>query len=283
MKLRRLSLMEWKKVVLLTVFVSMITIQIFNVHNNLLGNLVDDGYYQNVTRRAINIGTVQGLFDSLKNDFEIKSVPFMALQVVFRAYDTLIYTRALNIVLILVVTGLIYDMSKRKEALLFPIIPWFLNGMFLTNEIIEVVIVLFSIKFSKHSGILIGIATLFRPYAIVYTALLKRSQIKYVLGLGLMYVLILLYYDSFTYYLFRVLNYSVVQRLGSSNIDYVSLLFLPLMIFLGYKTKMFWYGTLAMIPLTSRMFSHYFIPCFVFFLLGYLLQLKENRVIGNKI
>ena len=278
MKFKKLSLMQWKKAVFYAIFISMIVLQLVNADNNIWGNGIDEAYYKDVTQRIVDKGTVQGSFDILKGDFETKTAPFIGLHVVLRMYETKVYARAFNFALIVLITIVIYDMSKRKEAFLTPIIFWMLNGVWLTDEIVEVVPVLLAIRFAKVSGVLLGIATLLRPYALFYTPLFNRKQWKYVLVIGFMYVIVLLYYNSFFFYLYKVFSYSVLNysyTSGNEPPDFVAILFAFLFMFLGYKTKMFWFGMVGLIPTVVKGYAHYFIPAYVFFFVGYLVQLKE--------
>jgi len=283
MKFRKLSLMELKRTIFYAIFISMIILQLLNAHNNLIGNGIDEAYYKDVTQRIVNNGTIQGAFDILKGDFETKTAPFIGLHVVLRMYETKVYARAFNILLIVLITYMIYDMTKRKETLLLPLIPWFLNSMWLTNEVVEVFFVVLSIRFVQYSGILIGIGTLFRPWALAYTILIDKKQWKYVLAIGLAYVLVLIYYDSFLFYLYKVFHYSVIDHAftsGDESVDWVSMLFCGLFMFLGYKTKMFWFGIVSMISLSTKLYAHYFVSSYILFFLGYLIQLNTSN---NKI
>ena len=277
MKFKNISLMQWKRAVFYALFISMIVIQLVNADNNIWGNGIDEAYYKDVTQRIVNTGTVQGLFETLKDDFETKTAPFIGLHVVLRMYETKVYARAFNALLILIISYLVYDMTKRKESFLIPIIPWFLNSLWLTNEIIEVFFVILAVRFAQFSGLLIGIGTLFRPWTLFYSVLLKQNQIKYVVMIGMIYVLILFYYDSFLFYLYKVFHYSVIAHgftSGNEPIDWVSILFCGLFLFLGYKTKMFWFGIVSMISLSTKLYAHYFVPSMILFYFGYLLQLK---------
>ena len=280
MRFKKLSLMDWKKFVFYAMFLTMIILQVLNESNNLTPDGIDEVVFAKLSQQIVNIGTIQGFFDVLANEHEIKSAAFIGLQVLLKVHETIAYTRALNIVLILLIMLMMYDMTKRKEVLLFPLIPWFLNSLWLTNEIVEVFFVIVSIRFIQYSGFLIGIATVLRPWALVYTMLLKRNQIKYVLAVGLVYVMILLYYNSFFVYLDIVLNYSVA-RIGPS--DYVATFFLIFFLFIGYKTPMFKYGIVSMLCLLTKLSYHYFIPVYTFFFFGYLLELSLKKPTKSQI
>jgi len=283
MKFKKLTFMQWKRAIFWALFISMILLQVVNERNNLISNMSDEGYYADVTGRILQTGTIQGLFNTLKGDFETKTAPFIALQLVLRAYDSIIYTRAFNIALIILITIIVYDMSKRKEAILIPVIFWMMNSMWLTNEVVELAFIIVALRFAQYSGVLVGIATLFRPWALLYTPLLKRSQVKYVLCIGLMYVGILLYYDSFFFYLSKVYDYAIGSHAftaGNEAPDYVAILCLSLMFILGHKTKLFWFGVVAMIPLSTKLYAHYFVGSMTLFYFGYLIQL--NQIEKNK-
>jgi len=282
MEFKNISLMEWKKFVFYAIFLTMIILQLVNVDNNFFPDGVDEKGFAVITQRAINIneergiGIVGGIFEASKELSEVKSTPFTALYLILRIYETVVYTRALNIVLILLIMLMMYDMTKRKEVLLFPLIPWFLNSLWLTNEIIEVFFVIVSIRFIQYSGVLIGIATILRPWALGYTILLKLKQIKYVLIVGLIYVMVLMYYNSFFVYIDIVTKYAV-ESTGPS--DYVATFFLIPFLIIGYKTPMWKYGIVSMLCLLTKLSYHYFIPAYTFFFFGYLfeLSLKDKK------
>lgn len=206
--------------------------------------------------------------ESLNTNTDNKPVPFLALQRLLQADRTVMYTRTLNIVLIASCAILIYSITKRYESFLFVIIPVFLNSMWLTVEIIETLFVLLAIKYKNYSGLYIGLAMLFRPYAILYSVLLKRKQIFMVAGIGIWFTGFLLYQGLFFSYLNKVIGY------GSEQLpltDYMAMFFLIPLAILGTRNKeMFKYGLVACIPLLLRSWGHYFLPGYAVFLTSYL-------------
>lgn len=202
---------------------------------------------------------------------DTKPLSFLYLQKVLRADLTYKYTRLFNLVLIGIITILIYNITNRKEAFLFVIIPTFLHSLWLTAEIIEVFFMVLSLYFIKYRGIFVGLAVIFRPYAIVYTALINNKERLWVLTLGILFSVILLYHGLFFPYANHLFNYSVTNHLYDET-DYGAIIFLILFAILSSKnTEMLKYGLLACIPLAVKLYGHYFIPAYTFFFIGYLL------------
>jgi len=203
-----------------------------------------------------------------------KPITFLYIEKLLKADETNKYTRIFNFILIGVVTYLLFKITKRYESLVFLLIPGFVNTQWLNVEIFETIFILLSIYYSKHAGLFVGIATIFRPYAILYTILLKKEQYKYVIGIGILFALFIFSQGLFFSYLNRVLEYPTEPRL---EFDYIGLAVLILFVIIGTKNKnMFKYGFVACIPLIIRTWGHYMITPYTLFLLAYLSK-EENK------
>lgn len=277
----KLTTMQWKRTVFVAAFVTMIILQLMNAESNIFTLQPDEKFYKNITQEMIDKNNIFGV---LIDHYETKTAPFFLLQIVLRANEGVVMTRAFNTALIFFITYLIYDLTKRKEAILTPVLFWHYNTLWLTNEIIELTLVMLSIKFAKSSGFLIGVATLFRPWALSFVVLMKRQQVKYVFAIGLLYVVVLFVNDSFMFYLNKILDYAVYSHnftAGNEPPDYVAMLYLGLFLFMGYRKinfknpSYFEYGLVAMLPLVTKLYAHYFITSVVLFYVSYLLLFKE--------
>jgi len=233
---------------------------------------LDEHAYKTITQNIVS-GNI-----SIFNTSDNKTIPFIALQLLLKAYESMLYTRLLNVILIMLCTYLIYSITRRLESILFFVIPWYLNSMWLTVEIIEVFFVLLAMKYANKRGILIGIATLFRPYSLLYIVLLKKTQWIYVIAVGSIYAAILYYNNALFSYFTIVSNYSITggHIFGATHDMGAIMLWLPFF-YMGYKTQTFKYGMIASIPLLVQTFAHYFIPSLTFFFVGYLLELKDKN------
>jgi len=281
MKFKKLTLMQWKRIIFYATFLTMVMLVLFNTNNNLVGSKVfDEKVYEKLTRDIHNGVNGSSTIGVLKHWKEVKPATFVELQYILRAYETVKYTRALNVVLILLITIFIYDLSKRKEAILFPLIPIFLNSMWLTAEIIEIMFVILAIKYSKFSGILVGLATIFRPYAILYTYTLKKKQLIPVLLIGSMYALFLIYHNWFWGYLERLIEHNVSEP---QIPDLIAFEFLILFVIIGWKTSTTKYVLASVLPLTM-LGAHYFLPIYTWLFLGYLMEItsKPKNMVGEK-
>jgi hypothetical protein len=146
--------------------------------------------------------------------------------------------------------------------------------MWLTAEIIEVFFVLLSIQYANKSGLCIGLATIFRPTVILYSLLLWRKQILYVLGIGTIFAMVLLGLGLFFPYLHEVTSYAGD---GFSGFDLLLLVILVMLVIMGVTNKrMFPYVVISAIPLYMELFPHYFLPIYSFLFVGYLLNMNDD-------
>lgn len=214
--------------------------------------------------RIWNDQGIQGLSENIDN----KPLTFLALERFLGIDHTLTYTRLLNIVLIAFTAVLVFSITKRYESFLFVLIPVFLNSMWLTVEIIELPLILLATKYKDYSGLFVGLAVLFRPYSILYSFLLKKRQVLYIIAIGAIFSTVLLYYGLFFPYLHRVISYGSETEPVS---DYIAIVILIPLLYIGMKNKEFFkYGLLACVPLLLRTWAHYFITPYGLFLTSYL-------------
>ena len=192
---------------------------------------VDETTYGNI----VSDWNTQGI-GVLPSHFDTKPLSFLYIEKLFKADETILYTRFLNIVLIVSVTVLFYSLTKRKEAFLYLIIPIFLNLMWLTVEIIEVFFVVLALRYVNQKGLFIGLATLFRPYAILYSILINNTQRLYVLVIGALFSVVLIYYNLFIPYALHLFNYAATGH-DFGGIDPLAISFWILMLVVGWKNK----------------------------------------------
>lgn len=228
----------------------------------------DENLYKNVSNN-FSVSHIQFLYN---NVMETKPLTFLVLQKVLNDADPS-YTRTLNLFLIIISTILIYKITNNKLSFIYILIPIFLDSMWLTAEIIEITLVLISIQYVKYSGIFIGLATIFRPTALLYSILLKKIQILYVLFIGTIFALVLLYLGLFFPYLYEVTNYVGDTFYGAYSFVIIMLI---LLIVMGYNKRMLPYILISSIPFTIKMFPHYFLPIYTFLFVGFLLNINED-------
>ncbi len=233
---------------------------------------VDEIIYGNIVRDWNQQG-ISALADHADN----KPITFLYLQKILKADETVLYTRILNLMLVVCCSTLIYSLTKRYESYLFIIIPMFLSAMWLTVEIIELMFILLAIRYKRHAGVFVGLAAIFRPYAVLYSVLLKRNQLHYVFEIGLLFSGLLLYLGLFSTYLNTVLAYG---QIPNDWLDKTALSFLVVFGILGTNSKeIFKYGLIACIPLFIRLWGHYFITPYGLFFMGYLCdRQKKDKV-----
>ncbi len=229
----------------------------------------DENLYKNVS----NNFTVEHIKWLEYNMMESKPLTFLVLQKVLdNANPT--YTRLFNFILIIISTFLIYKITKNKLSFLYILIPLFLGSMWLTVEMVEVTFVLLSIYYTNRSGIFIGLATIFRPTALLYSVILKKKQIMYVLIIGALYALILLKIGLFFSYWFEVTNYIGNRFLG---LDPFTIVILILLIVMGISNKqMRPYVIISAVPLGVMLYPHYFLPVYTFLFVGFLLTMNND-------
>ncbi len=229
----------------------------------------DEHLYKNVS----NNFTIEHIRNLEYNVQEIKPLTFLVLQKSLNNADPF-FSRGLNLILIIICTVLIYKITNNnKFACLFILIPIFLDSMWLTAEIIEVTFVLLSIKYVNNSGIFIGLSTIFRPSGILYTLLLKKKQMIYVLIIGIIYALILVYLGLFNSYLFAVTNYAQDSFFG---IEMMVILILGMFFTIGLNRRMIGYVIASVLFLSVKMYPHYFLPIMTFLFVGFLLNMNED-------
>lgn len=204
---------------------------------------------------------------------EAKPLPFLILQKVLNSSDPL-YTRAFAYLLIGISTYLIYLITnKNKLSFLFILIPIFLDSMWLTAEIVEVTFVLLSIQYANKSGIFIGLATIFRPVAIVYLLIIPNIQKLYVLIIGIIFAGILVSLDLFNAYAFEILNYAKDSFFG---IDFFVVIVGIMFLIIGLNKRMFPYCVATLFSFGVKMYPHYFLPIFTYLFIGFLLNMNND-------
>jgi hypothetical protein len=134
--------------------------------------------------------------------------------------------------------------------------------------------VLLSIQYANKSGIFIGLATIFRPTSILYTLLLKRKQMIYVLIIGTLFAFVLVCLGLFFPYLHEVTSYT---KDGFMGFDVMLLVILVMLLIMGITNKkMFPYVVISAIPLYMELYPHYFLPVYTFLYVGYLLNMNDD-------
>lgn len=239
---------------------------------NILYNLnpteqIDEIVYSKIVSNW-NINGIQTLITA--NDD--KPLPFLFLQKLFLADKTTLYTRLLNMFFVLLNTYLIYSLTKRQESFLYPLIPIFLNSMWLTTEIIESFFLILLFKYQSYSGLFIGLSTMFRPYSLIFSITQKSYQFLFIIIPGFIFSGLLLYYNLFFPYLKTVLDYGSSSSTTSlQSIDIFVFTILILFAIIGTKNKqIFTYGLIACLPLLLRHWGHYFITPYTLFFFSYL-------------
>ena len=229
----------------------------------------DEHLYKN----ASNNFTVEHIKYLYNHVMESKPLPFLTLQKVLNNAD-LFYTRGFNFLLIIICTFLIYKISNgNKFSFLYILIPIFLDSMWLTAEIIEVTFVLLSIQYANRSGLFIGLATIFRPSALLYTFLLKSKQMMHVLLIGFLYVIVLIYLGLFFPYVNEVLGYA---HDGFVGLDMFVPVILIMLLIMGLNKQMSGYVIATGLFLSVKMYPHYFLPIFTYLFVGFLLNMNDD-------
>ena len=229
----------------------------------------DEHLYKNVS----NNFTAEHIRDLEYKVMESKPLPFLTLQKVLNHSDPY-FTRGFNFLLVMICTLLIYKITNNNRfAFLYILIPIFLDSMWLTAEIIEVTFVLLSIKYAHRSGLLIGLSTIFRPSSILYTVLLKRSQMIYVFIIGTIYAGILLYLDLFWSYIHEVTYYT---NDGFMGLDMLVIVFLIMFLIIGLNRQMLGYVIMTTLFLSVKMYPHYFLPIYTYLFIGFLLNMNSD-------
>lgn len=227
----------------------------------------------------VNIWNSQGIVCVFETLNENKTFFFLYLQKILHA--DIMYTRALNIILVILNTYLLYSISKNKLAFVYPCIPIFLNSMWLTVETIEVFFILIGLKYFKdHMSIAVGLACLFRPYAVIYSIFMNKRNIMYIMIIGVLACGALYTNDILFVYFERVFSYgSGADGNRYMEPDYVAVLMMMPLLLAGYKNWEYSkYAFAGMIGFYVQIFGHYFIVPYTFFFLAYLSMVRCNAL-----
>lgn len=258
-------------------FLMVLVFAAFNLqHDNVWYpyNWSDEVLYKN----DANNFTIDHIKDLYNNAGEAKPLTFITLEKILGNANQ-VYTRIFNIILIGITTLLIYKITNNKLSFLYIMLPIFLNSMFLTAEIIEIVFILLSMIYVKRSGIFVGLAMIFRPYAIAYTLLLKKRQIPYVILIGLIFSVVLVVLGLFIPYLHMVTGYGS-NRISLAAISPAESIAVYMMLIslavCGYRRELLKYAVVSAIPLYIVVTPHYFLPIFTFLYIGFLLNMNED-------
>lgn len=266
------DLVKFKQFIFYFIFISLILLTLLDGGHLMLDVQKDEWIYAVAIDRMKQPGF--DFFTSLISLNENKSPLFYVLEIVLQTDKTIVFNRILNISLIIVSTYLIYSITKRKESLLFFIIPWSMNAMWLTNEMLEVPLILLAIQYAQYSGFFVGFAAILVPYSALFVPLLKRKQAIIACCIGIAFLGIVAFMSSeyFVFWIKRMTEYASSQQYRS-ELDPLAAIYYVAFFILGWKTPMFKYGVVASIPLLSQVFNHYFIPAYSMFMLGYLMQI----------
>ena len=230
----------------------------------------DEAVYQNITKHWDEIG----MLEAVRGD--TKPITFLSIEK-FLDNANISQTRTLNYILILACTLLIFRLTKRYESFLFILIPTVLNSLWLTVEIFEVLFVLIALNLEKYKGLFIGMAVIFRPYALGYSILIKKKQ-WIGLSIPIIFLLVVMTLTGLLWtYPDRLNRYGTDEAQLFNDLDVVALIMWFMMAYLGWQNKeMRYYGLIASIPFVLRTFAHYFLPSFTWFFVGYLLTKKKD-------
>lgn len=228
----------------------------------------DENLYKNIA----NNFTIEHIQYIYNNVIETKPLTFLVLQKVLNNADPS-YTRGFNLLLIILSTFFIYKITNNKFSILYITIPLFLGSMWLTAEMIEVFFILLSIMYGNKSGIFVGLATIFRPSALLYIVLLKKRHMKDVIIVGTLFAFILLLLGLFFPYWFEVTHYVGDNFVG---LDPFTIVMLILLITMGYNRQMLGYVIVAGLALGIKSYPHYFLPIYTFLFVGFLLNMNKD-------
>lgn len=216
--------------------------------------------------------TLDHIRDLYNDHNEMKHITFLTLEKIFNS--DIFLTRMLNLIFVLINTFLIYKLTKNKLSFIYPIFPIFLNSMWLTVETIEMMFLLLGLLYKERQGIFIGLAMIFRPYAILYSVLLSKKQILNLIIIGILFSVLLLILGLFFPYLFELISYT---KKPYDEYDFLAIVMLIMLFIMGSNNKeMLKYSILTLIPLTMRLYGHYFISAYTFLFIGFLLTMNED-------
>lgn len=235
-----------------------------------------------VYKRIISNFSIDYLNTNVGGEYpDTKPFFFLLIQKELNADTT--NTRLLNMILVIIITDLLYSITKSKTALLYAIIPIFLNSMWLTVEILEMLFILLSFKYPKKSGWLIAFATIFRPYAALYFIFLERKQkLQFIIILS--FAIIFLHLNGlFVPYITRLFRYAVNER-AYDEIGMMDIAFLIIFLIIGVNntkilmnSKLIHWQFVSLVPLYVKLYGHYFLTPGTLLFLGYLLSQKEKK------
>jgi len=69
-----------------------------------------------------------------------------------------------------------------------------------------------AIQYNRYSGLFIGLAAIFRPYAIVYSILLNKTQLKPFILITVAFIGVMLSQGILFEYAYRIFEYGMDQR-----------------------------------------------------------------------
>ncbi len=222
--------------------------------------------------------TLQHFRDVYNANRESNPITFLTLyKVLGNANPTV--TRTFNLLLIIICTYLLYKITNNKVSFLYILIPIFLDSMWLTLEIVEILFILLSILYINRSGIFVGLAMIFRPTAILYTLLVSNRQKLSVIVIGVLFSILLLALGLFFPYLHEV---TVYASDGFPGLDMLVVVILFMFIPIGLNKHILPYIVVASIPLFIKTYPHYFLPLFTWLFLGFLWNMNEDLKYINK-
>jgi len=225
-------------------------------------------YYQPAAQGIHNQG-----ISYLQYHPDTKPMPFIYI---FYILDgSIFYSRFLNYFLIGITTYFIYKLTGSKLAIIYPLIPIYLNGITLTAEIIKAVFVVISFCYIRYNGIFIGLSTLFNPFSILYSILLDKRNFVYFIIIGELFAALLLYLGLFFPYFFWLVGYEQLNE--SHSINWITVLFLGVFFLIGSKNNtILKYAILSAIPIVTRpFFGWYYISAYTILFIGFLID-NEN-------
>lgn len=204
--------------------------------------------------------------------------PLSFIYIFYLLDGNIFYSRLLNYFLIGITTYFIFKLTESKLSILYPLIPIFLNGATLTDEIIPAMFIVMSFCYMKYNGFFIGLATIFNPFSILYGILLNKKNFAYFIIIGELFVALLLYLGLFFPYLFWLIHYEQLNE--TQPLNWFTQLFLIIFFIIGSKDKTIMrYAFISTIPLITRpYFNWYYIVPYTILFVGYLIQEKDNRL-----
>jgi hypothetical protein len=238
----------------------------------------DEQVWRNVTVHPFSAET-----QSLDN----KSPVFLWVMYVLQIDHTVLYTRLLNYMILLIITYLMYRQTKRVEVLFVPIFVIYTDLPILYDTTLELVFVLLAVNFPQHSGLFTGLAGISRPYAFAYTVLLKRKQALVTIIIGLALVVIMYLTGGLLPYWREVTTYGTTSDYSywwrySTFFESALILSLTIVTWAPRK-KLFQFACMSCLPLLLRTYGHYYIVPTVLFFYLYCQQLSlQTKINKNK-